>query len=281
MYTYLKTIGLISGLFFVASIQVNAADQGFEAALASAGRPVADKERDATRKPAEVVGFLGLESGMSIMDVVAGGGFYTEVLSGAVGPDGKVVSQNNARLLTMRDGVNSTAMKARLDRLPNVEMLVVDMSSNETADSPAELPVDLGSVSYSLDDYVGTMDGAITALNLHDMYIRGGREGTVTFLQNIHKALKPGGVFGFIDHAGSPGQDNNALHRIDPAVAKELLAEAGFVLEAESDLLANPADDRTLHMRDESLGRNTDRMLFRLRKPVQTEMIALHMLNHK
>ena len=87
------------------------------------------------------------------------------------------------------------------------------------------------------------------------------------FLSDAFKALRPGGVFGVIDHEGSAGQDNSALHRIELAVAKEALESVGFVVEAVSDLLNNPADDHTLNIRDESLQRNTDRFLIRARKP--------------
>ena len=64
------------------------------ALLASEYRAEADRARDAGRKPADVVEFLGIDPGMRVMDVIAAGGYYTEVLSLAVGPDGEVVAQN-------------------------------------------------------------------------------------------------------------------------------------------------------------------------------------------
>ncbi len=80
----------------------HAADVGFTAALASTDRPAEDRERDAARKPAKVIEFLGVESGMTVLDAIAGGGYYTEVLSGAVGPGGKVVSQNSEWILQIK-----------------------------------------------------------------------------------------------------------------------------------------------------------------------------------
>ena len=74
-------------------------------------------------------------------------------------------------------------------------------------------------------------------------------------------------AFGVIDHEGSAGQDNASLHRIELDVAIEAIEEAGFIVEASSDVLDNPADDRTLKYNDESLGRNTDRILIRARRP--------------
>ena len=110
------------------------------------------------------------------------------------------------------------------------------------------------------------VDAAFTALNLHDPANRSDEAG-IAFLNSIFAALEPGGVLGLIDHVGVDGQDNTALHRIQKARAREILTRAGFEIEAESDMLMNPADDHTLGVRDESLGRVTDRMLIRARKP--------------
>ena len=69
-----------------------------ETALLSPGRPAEDKERDAARKPIQTVQFLGIETGDTVIDVIAVGGWFTEVLSAAVGPSGKVLAQNPAVL---------------------------------------------------------------------------------------------------------------------------------------------------------------------------------------
>jgi len=89
------------------------------------GRSDDDKVRDAQRKPAEVLMFLGLRSGDTVLDIWSSGGWYTEVFSIAVGPEGKVLSQNSAAVLAFRDGYYDQALSARLegDRLPNVERI--------------------------------------------------------------------------------------------------------------------------------------------------------------
>ena len=116
--------------------------------------------------------------------------------------------------------------------------------------------------NFRLEEQV---DAALTCLNLHDFLNRSAEEAQV-FLGGIFKALKPGGVLGVTDHEGSAGMDNASLHRLELATAKKALENAGFVVEATSDVLHNPADDHTLIYRDESLGRNTDRFLIRARK---------------
>lgn len=216
-----------------------------DAALAAPARPAEDKARDAIRRPAEVVAFVGIEPGMTVLDAFAGAGWYTEVLSGAVGPSGHVFMHNAPGFVERRGDEFRATLAARAERLGNVELLLRDLS-------------DLG-----ID---GRADAAMTALNLHDA-MRDGRDSARSFLAGIYSALKAGGVLGFIDHVGAAGQDNAELHRIDRQTVRGLLEEVGFVIEAESDLLANPDDDHSLQVRDAVLGRRTDRMLFRARKP--------------
>jgi predicted methyltransferase len=211
-------------------------------ALAAPGRPAADKERDAVRKPIETVQFLGIKTGDTVIDVIAAGGWFTEVLSGAVGPSGKVLAQN-PEFFVQRDGFVA-AEKARNDRLGNVTPVHGELAANN----------------------VKGADAAITALNLHDIYNgQGGEAAAVAFAKGVYDALKPGGVFGVIDHAGVAGQNNAQFHRMQAAQAKDVLTKAGFTVEAESNVLANPADDHTKGVRD--MAGHTDQFLLRARKP--------------
>jgi predicted methyltransferase len=212
-------------------------------ALAAPGRPAEDKERDAVRKPVETVQFLGLKTGQTVIDVIAAGGWFTEVLSAAVGPSGKVLAQN-PEFFVSRPGF-AEAEKQRNDRLRNVEPVHGELAAK-------------GIVSQA--------DGAVTALNLHDLYNgQNGEAAAVAFAKGVYDALKPGGVFGVIDHIGIAGQDNASFHRMQVAQAKDVLTKAGFRIEAESNILANPADDHTKGVRD--MARHTDQFLIRARKP--------------
>jgi len=219
--------------------------------LAKGSRSDADKARDAGRKPADVISFLGIEPGMTVVDVIAAGGWYTEVLAEAVGPDGKVYAHNTAFTLQFREGANDKAMNARLEkaRLPNVERLDREIA-------------DLGLTP-------GTIDAAITALNFHDIYNGYGSDTASGFLAAIYDILKPGGVFGIIDHVGRPGFDNEKLHRIDPKTVEQLARAAGFIVEGRSKLLANPRDDHATNVFDAAIRGKTDRFLLKLRKPKQ------------
>jgi predicted methyltransferase len=207
-----------------------------------------DRARDAGRKPVAVVEFLGIEPGMTVVDVFAASGWYTEVLAHAVGADGTVYAQNSEFLLTMRDGANDKAMAARLaeDRLPNVQRLDREIS-------------DLGLAADSVD-------AAMFALNFHDIYNSAGAEAAVGFLQAIHQVLKPGGVLGVIDHDGTADNDNAELHRIEKAKVLAVIDASPFTLDAESDVLSNVDDDMSSGVFDPAVRGHTNRFLLRLRK---------------
>lgn len=209
-------------------------------------RKAEDKERDASRKPAEVLAFLGVEPGMTVLDVMASGGWYTEVLSFAVGENGTVYAQNTPAFLQFRDGTYEKAISERLDgdRLDNVTRLNKDFD-------------DLG-----LDNEV---DVAITALNFHDIYNRN-PDAAVEMLKGIKQALKPGGVLGLIDHVGKPDADNASLHRMTKAEAIDTARQAGFDV-SESELLANSEDDHSKMVFTPEIAGKTDRFLLKLRKP--------------
>ena len=232
----------LSVLMAATSFSVNAQDVAsrIEAALADPARDEADSARDESRKPIQVIEFIGIETGMTVLDVYSSSGWYAEVLAAAVGPTGKVIAQNPARFAER----SAPAQALKIARHPNIAPITA-----ENADG------------YGID---GQADAAWTALNLHDN-ANGNRENGLVFLGAIYDALKPGGVLGVIDHEGSPGMDNQALHRIDVGTTIGLLEEAGFVVEAQSYVLNNPADDHSVHMRE--MERNSDRFVLRARKP--------------
>ena len=147
---------------------------------------------------------------------------------------------------------NYMALKARQ---PNVWMRV----------SPFEAP----------DIPAGKYDFMLINLDYHDVYWESAKNGIVRmdpdqWLKVIYDAMKPGAVVGVIDHVAAPGETRATVekfHRIDPAVVKADFKRAGFVLEAESKLLRNPADDHSLNVFDPKIRGKTDRFVFKFRKP--------------
>ena len=239
-------------LLLVLAAPLSASDWDAEslatAIAANPGRPAEDDGRDDGRKPGEVLVFLGVRQGMTVLDVIAAGGWYTEALSVAVGERGKVYAQNPPTVLQMREGANEKAISARLadGRLANVERLNVDLAA-------MELPA-------------GSIDLALTALNLHDIYYRYGEEAALGMMKRVYQALKPGGVFGVIDHNGAEGNDNAQLHRIPSSIAQSTAVKAGFEVEYSSELLKNANDPLDVLVFDPAVRGHTDRFLLRLRK---------------
>ena len=217
--------------------------------LTKSARSDKDKARDEGRKPAAVLNFLGVKAGNTVLDVLASSGWYSEVLSVAVGNRGKVLAHNTDFLLKMRDGANEKAISARLadNRLPNVKRVDEELTALTIADN--------------------SVDVAITGLNFHDVFNSFGEPAAIGFLAAIKAKLKPGGVFGVIDHVGNADGDNKSLHRMDPALAVKAAKAAGFVVEAQGTMLTNADDDHTQGVFGPALRGKTDRFVLKLRKP--------------
>jgi predicted methyltransferase len=88
--------------------------------------------------------------------------------------------------------------------------------------------------------------------------------------RTVLAALKPGGVFGVIDHASAAGAGTRAvepLHRIEKSVVIDEIRAAGFELAGEADFLRNPADPHDARVYDPSIAGKTDRFVLRFQKP--------------
>jgi len=236
-----------------APVAVVAAVANYENAVASPGRTDADRERDAGRKPAEVLEFFGIVPGMSVLDMFSGGGYYTEMLSQIVGQDGRVVAHTNSAYAGFvgEEAINRYAN----NRLPNVEILLAE--NNEL-----ELPA-------------AEYDAVMLILAYHDIYYDDAANGWPKidgpkFLAELKKGLKPGGLLAVVDHyaeAGSPRETGGTLHRIDPQIVIDEIEAEGFVLEGKSEVLRSMDDDYSLAVFDAQVRGKTDRFVLKFRLP--------------
>lgn len=232
---------------------VQAAPADVAAAVAAKARPADAVKMDESRKPAEVLRFLGLEKGERALDLFTGSGYFAEIMGRAVGPKGAVVAWEPANFYNDKTKQSWAELTGRV---PNVRLLV------STARNLALAPA--------------SFDFVMINLNYHDTYWESEkysfpRMDPDAFLRTLFDATKPGGVVGVIDHVAEPGGDTRAvadkLHRIDPAVIRADFERAGFVLDGESDLLRNPADDHKALVFDPAIRGKTDRVVYRFRKP--------------
>jgi predicted methyltransferase len=201
---------------------------------------------DPAWKLPEVIAFIGIKPGDHIADIVAGRA--TASFAQAVGPQGKVYAVETAEVVKAHPDA-LTMLRALAARSPNVIV---------SAD-PVATPLPKG------------LDAVFIRQNYHDLYDPFmGPADVPAFNRAVFAALKPGGVYVVLDHAAVAGSGiaaTNTLHRIDPARVKADILAAGFKLDTESAILANPADDHAKNVFDPGIRGKTDQFLLRFRKP--------------
>ena len=221
------------------------------AALADPGRPAADVARDPLRKPGELLVFAGLQPGAKVADMIPEGGYFTRIFAKAVGPRGHVyawVPEEFAKH-SPKTMLDPTTAIAAQPGYANVSVLV-----QPTGALASPQPLDL----------------AWTSQNYHDVYGFEGADTAEAMDKAVYAALKPGGVYIVIDHvapAGAGGAVATTLHRIELKTVEAQVLAAGFTLEGQSPLLANPADPHDVKVFDPSIKGRTDQFVLKFRKP--------------
>jgi predicted methyltransferase len=193
--------------------------------VVNSDRSEADRKLDAGRHPAELLAFFKIAPGMSVAEISAGGGYTTELLARAVGPAGKVYGQN-AKLMLER-----FAEKPWSERLAKPVMKNVVRVDREFDDP--------------LPPEAKNLDAVVCVLFYHDMFWLGVDRDKMN--RAVFAALKPGGIYGIVDHSAKDGAGSNevkTLHRIEEKVVRAEIEKAGFRLKAEGTFLKNPNDTR-------------------------------------
>lgn len=246
MVSVLAALAVTVSFGGVASAQVPA---NITAAIAGPARPAEDTARDAARHPGELLAFAGVKPGDTVVDFIMGGGYFTRILSGAVGAKGVVYAYQPAEFIKFQAkyGENLKTVSAAL---PNAK------------------PLDGSLITLDLPD---NLDLVFTVQNYHDLHLKPFPTDTAAKVNaEVFKSLKPGGVFLIVDHAATAGSGITAadsLHRIDVAAVKTEVEAAGFKLESESPLLRDAADPHTASVFDPSIRGKTDQFVLKFRKP--------------
>ncbi len=209
-------------------------------------RTEADRARDERDHSVAVLKFFGIAPGMTVVDLFAGGGYYSEVIGRIVGAEGKVYLHNNAAYQTFIGDALTERVKG--GRLQNVVKL--DAEIGQLGVAPASVDLVLMSMSYH-DLYFKSDDWAVDPAAL---------------FAEVHAMLKPGGVLAIIDHVANAGTGSSAaqtLHRIDETFAQSDIESRGFTFTGSSAVLRNPADDHSKTVFDPSVQGHTDRFIDR------------------
>lgn len=238
-------------LLVLLSSVVTASDAMAQSDLASilenAARPEAEREQDASRHPAEVIEFFGIEAGDRVADLLAGGGYWTRIVTPLVGAEGRVYAGNNPFFAEYyAEAFNSLLAEPGFEDVVRIDGPVDEI----------ELPAD------------GSLDAVLMVNAYHDLFLTDEDRGELN--RKVFAALKPGGVYGIIDHEAGEGAGTSkieSLHRIDKQVVVDEVEQAGFELADEADFLRNDADDHSAMIFAEGIAGNTDRFVLRFEKP--------------
>ena len=210
----------------------------------TAERPAAQVALDANRKPIETMAFAGVKPGMTVAELGPGGGYYTRMLSQAVGPRGKVYVVITPAQAARPNGRFTVDGLARV--LPNVQVV-----ESEVATLALPTPPDLVWTTENYHDYHNGPTANIAALN-----------------KGVYNVLKPGGIYYVEDHAAAKGaglEATSKTHRMDEDIAKQELTAAGFKIDGEGQLLRNPTDNK-VSGNSENGHYNSDRFMLRAKK---------------
>ena len=210
-----------------------------------------DSRDDERRQMAATLAFTGVKPGDTVVDMVPGSGYWTRVFSRLVGASGQVYTVWPKEMLR-EYGVKGLAGWAEASVAPHYDNVtdIVQPGGRLALPTPADV--------------------VFTALNYHDYHVNEINIDLAAFNKSVFEQLKPGGVYVIVDHAAEDGSGLDAvnpLHRIDPATVRAEVEAAGFEFDAESEVLRNADDPRTIKVFDESIRGHTDQFIYRFRKP--------------
>ena len=205
-------------------------------------------------KLSELIRFARVDAGSTVIDVYPGDGDWTRLFSDIVGPEGRVYSFVPAEVAHFKnDPVGRMRTLAKEPGRENVEAVSADLVAMPEATQPADV---LWLHLFYHD--------------LHTALIQARGATAAHFNRAVYERLKPGGSYVIVDHAAAVGagtSDAQSLHRIEPASVREEVEAAGFVLDAESTMLANKDDPHSIKVFDPSIKGETDRFAYRFVKP--------------
>lgn len=244
----LLSFSLLSTTLYAQDIQ-----QQVQQAMASDIRTAEDKARDPYRKPDQVLAFFGLENDMRVIEILPFGGWYSKIL-------GPVLNDNGQLYTTQPDlGSYSDALEPTL-ALPGMNR-VMKLDYNARPGT-SERDIWVGTAG---DWNVDPVDMVLTFQNYHNLNY----EDRMNLNDTVFNALKPGGIYGIVDHTRRHNQNGERFNgrRVDPVLVIKEVQESGFVFEDYSDLLAMPDDELTLEVGQPEVSGKSDRFTLRFRKP--------------
>jgi predicted methyltransferase len=219
----LAVLSILSGWNVAAALDANTPD--YEAIVASQDRSDGDRQTDQRRQPAKMLAFIGIKSGMKVLDMEANAGYSTELLARSAGPTGVVYAQDPAAVIE-RVVKDKFDIRAQNPAMKNVVHVIRDF------DDP--IPPDVSGLDL-ITFFFAYHDVTYMPIDRAEMN------------RKMFAALKPGGFLVIADHSARPGDGTSVsktFHRIEESVLRQEIEAAGFKLVAEADFLRHPEDPR-------------------------------------
>lgn len=223
------------------------------AAMEAEIRTDAEKARDANRKPIETLDFFGITEDMRVVELLPGLGWYTKLLAPALRENGKLYEAIGTRRL---------GESGLLDEAPFDEVEILELDAEITRPEGARHS-NITPFSLGVDD----IDAVLTFRNVHSF----DAEGRANMHAAAFEALKPGGIYGVVDHTRRHMEEltNENRRRVDPVQAIKEILDAGFEFEDYSTLHFRADDELRYEVGRRSVTGNTDRFTFLFRKPAE------------
>jgi len=220
------------------------------AAMAADVRTEAERDRDANRRPVETLDFFGLDENMRVLELIPGGGWYTKLLAPALREKGQLY-------VAIAGGLKRSG---QLDQ-PIFEKVVLLEPKLVVTSEPGAQFTGFGPMDFGVTD----LDAVLTFRNLHNL----NAEGRANMNRAAYDALKPGGIYGVVDHTRRHMQadDPENRRRVDPVLMIKEIQAAGFAFVDFSDLHYRADDELRYEVGRKTVTGNTDRFTFLFRKP--------------
>lgn len=206
-----------------------------------------ERNRDAGRKPDQVLTFFGIEPGMKVGEIQSGGGYFSGLLSAVVGHEGHVYAHNAPSSIARRKGINPIEERIKEYDLKNMTPLV----------GPVESP-----------GFPAGLDAVFMIMTYHDACYSDVDRAALN--KSVFESLRPGGTFGILDHAAREGKgfdDAHECHRIEKCALIDEVTQYGFELASETDCLANESDTRDKIPFEKGLRDHTCRFVVKFTRP--------------
>ena len=228
----------------------NEIESKINAALAAEARPMADRVRDENRAPLATLNFFGLKDDMRVLELIPGGGWYTRVLAPVLAENGKLY------------------VSLRTDHVREMVLNEPGFEQVQVVETTGNVHRPKGSRVYLIDDFdfdLSDLDMVLTFRNMHNF----DASGRARINKAVFAVLKPGGLYGIVDHTRRHMEMDNRENRrrLDPVLAIKEVLEQGFELVDFSDLHFRADDELEYEVGRRSVSGNTDRFTLLFRKP--------------